>query len=296
MLGVRQWRHVALRHGAFCVSRQHKLCLWWLDYEKSLFFVGPSSKTPVTRKWPRAWLKARDGKFLLVLPPPFLASRAIPLLNLKKKGDCLHSTDDQRCLQSVNHKQFPIQMTQDNKHNKWLEILDFQPKLLWRRPTKILRERRRRRQQEAARKARRTLLSTVKATSSTQRPQTCTEAATKYDNYTANGAEEASERTPTADASRWGDQATLTVYSKIIFFDATIGSNGYTICTMHVKNSFPTDWGQPISLYTINRGRISSVGRTLDCRRGGRGFNSRGRTNTQGLKINWEMKVPYLFE
>ena len=94
----------------------------------------------------------------------------------------------------------------------------------------------------------------------------------------------------------WGDQATLTVYSKIIFFDATIGSNGYTICTMHVKNSFPTDWGQPISLYTINRGRISSVGRTLDCRRGGRGFNSRGRTNTQGLKINWEMKVPYLFE
>ena len=202
MLGVRQWRHLALRHGAFCVSRQHKLCLWWLDYEKSLFFVGPSSKTPVTRKWPRAWLKARDGKFLLVLPPPFLASRAIPLLNLKKKGDCLHSTDDQRCLQSVNHKQFPIQMTQDNKHNKWLEILDFQPKLLWRRPTKILRERRRRRQQEAARKARRTLLSTVKATSSTQRPQTCTEAATKYDNYTANGAEEASERTPTADASK----------------------------------------------------------------------------------------------
>ena len=95
---------------------------------------------------------------------------------------------------------------------------------------------------------------------------------------------------------RWGDQATLTVYSKIIFFDATIGSNGYTICTMHVKNSFPTDWGQPISLNTINRGKISSVGRTLDCRRGGRGFNSRGRTNTQGLKINWEMKVPYLFE
>ena len=30
---------------------------------------------------------------------------------------------------------------------------------------------------------------------------------------------------------RWGDQATLTVYSKIIFFDAAIGSNSYTICT-----------------------------------------------------------------
>ena len=35
-----------------------------------------------------------------------------------------------------------------------------------------------------------------------------------------------------------------------------------------------------------NRGRISSVGRALDCRAGGRGFDSRGRTNTQGLKNN----------
>ena len=50
---------------------------------------------------------------------------------------------------------------------------------------------------------------------------------------------------------RWGDQATLTVYSKIVF-DATIGSNNYTICTMHVKNIFPADWGQPISLYTMS--------------------------------------------
>ena len=32
-------------------------------------------------------------------------------------------------------------------------------------------------------------------------------------------------------------------------------------------------------------GRINSVGRALDCRQGGRGINSRGRTNTQGLKI-----------
>ena len=34
----------------------------------------------------------------------------------------------------------------------------------------------------------------------------------------------------------------------------------------------------------FDRGRISSVGRALDCRAGGRGFDSRGRTNTQGLK------------
>ena len=34
-----------------------------------------------------------------------------------------------------------------------------------------------------------------------------------------------------------------------------------------------------------NRGRISSVGRAFDCRTGGRGFESRGRTITQGLKM-----------
>ena len=33
-------------------------------------------------------------------------------------------------------------------------------------------------------------------------------------------------------------------------------------------------------------GRISSVGRAFDCRAGGRGFHSRGRTITQGLKIS----------
>ena len=33
-----------------------------VDYEQSLFFLGPSSKTPETRKRPCAWLKARDGR------------------------------------------------------------------------------------------------------------------------------------------------------------------------------------------------------------------------------------------
>ena len=37
--------------------------------------------------------------------------------------------------------------------------------------------------------------------------------------------------------------------------------------------------------FPLLHGRISSVGRALDCRAGGRGFDSRGRTNTQGLKI-----------
>ena len=38
-------------------------------------------------------------------------------------------------------------------------------------------------------------------------------------------------------------------------------------------------------LLLVNRGRISSVGKGLDCRAGGRGFDSWDRTNTQGLKM-----------
>ena len=101
------------------------------------------------------------------------------------------------------------------------------------------RERRRRRQQEAAHKGQRTSLSTAKATSSTQRPKTCTEAATKY---TITLQTELMKREKTdcrRFKKRWGDQAMLIVYSKIIFFDAAISSESYTICTMHVKNIFP---------------------------------------------------------
>ena len=48
------------------------------------------------------------------------------------------AADDQRIVMYYSwkaHEKFPIQMTQNNKHNKWAEILDFQPKLLWRTPT-----------------------------------------------------------------------------------------------------------------------------------------------------------------
>ena len=43
-----------------------------------------------------------------------------------------HSSSVNESLPSVNHEQFPTQMT--HKHNKWLQILaqkDFTPKLLW---------------------------------------------------------------------------------------------------------------------------------------------------------------------
>ena len=83
-------------------------CSSRVDYEQSLSFLGPSSKTPETREWPRAWLKARDGRgtkkerpFSSRAAPSFLASRgfaaqysrgrALPLLNLKKKRDCSQS-------------------------------------------------------------------------------------------------------------------------------------------------------------------------------------------------------------
>ena len=65
----------------------------------------------------------------------------------------VHQWIVKKCLRSVNHKQFPMQMTQNSKRNKWLEILageDFPPKLLWRTPTKIHLERRKRWQQETA--------------------------------------------------------------------------------------------------------------------------------------------------
>ena len=67
-----------------------------LDYEQSLFFLGPSSKTPETRKWPRAWLKARDGRGTFLVSRGFAAqrsrARALSLLNLKKKRDYSQST------------------------------------------------------------------------------------------------------------------------------------------------------------------------------------------------------------
>ena len=49
-----------------------------------------------------------------------------------------------------------MQMTQNNMHNNWLEILagkNFPPKIVWRKPVKIHLERTRRRQQEAAKQS-----------------------------------------------------------------------------------------------------------------------------------------------
>ena len=158
-----------------------------------------------------------------------------------KQGWCVYSLSMKQCLGSVNHKQFPMKMTQNNKHNKWWEILAGKDN-----PLKVLphgerrlkfHHKRRQQQQHWSRKTEGTSLSTAKATLSTQQPQTCTETATEYYNYTANEAE--GEGTPTAGASKSDEEiAMLAVYSKIIFFNATIGSNSYMMCTHNAHQEY----------------------------------------------------------
>ena len=209
MLGDCQWRHVALRHGAFA-------------FPGNIDFAADDHCIFMYYSW---------------------------------KAHVFYSSIKQ-CKQLVNHEQFPIEMTQNNEHNKWLEILDFQPKLLWRTPTKIHCERRKWRQQEAACKAQRTSYRHSKgnvvntATTNMYRgSKKILQLHCKWSRWR--------EGTPTADASKSDGeirqrlQVQFTV-KIIIFFDATIGSNSYTICTMHVKNIFLMDWGQPTSLYTMS--------------------------------------------
>ena len=59
-----------------------------VDYEQSLFFLGPSSKTPETRELSRAWLKARRAAALFSRVSRLRRVHSPSLLNLKKKRDC----------------------------------------------------------------------------------------------------------------------------------------------------------------------------------------------------------------
>ena len=130
------------------------------------------------------------------------------------KGCCVYSSSVKQCLPSVNHEQLPIQMTQYCKHSKCLQILaeeDFPLKLLWRTPIKIHRRVDQRRQP----RSREHRFSTAKAKSSTQWPQTSTEAATKYYNYIVIETDEEREhRLPTLPKATRLDQATRKVNSQ----------------------------------------------------------------------------------
>ena len=91
----------------------------------------------------------------------------------------------------------------------------------------------------------------------------CKEAATKYYNYTVNKADEEREhRLPMFQQNSFNRIRNelrrgiieRQVYSQNYpFFDATIGlgSKNYTICKIDMKSIFPTDWGQPVSLFTV---------------------------------------------
>ena len=186
MLGVRQWRHVALRNGAFCVSRQHRLCRWWPAHFHVLFM----------------------------------------------KGSCVYSSMKQ-CLQSVNHEQSHSDDT-EQQANKWLEILDFNQNSSGERRLKFIasgedddnkKPRAKHREHRLAQRRQRRQHSDHKHVQRQRRNTTVTlqMEPMKRGNIDRSRFEK-----------RWGDKATLTVYSKIVF-DSTIRSNRYTICTWYTS-------------------------------------------------------------
>ena len=112
--------------------------------------------------------------------------------------------------------------------------------------------------------AERTSLSTAKATPSAKKQSGYSDHKHGKEaayNYTANETDEEREhRLPTLQeyaATRIRNESNeerqrLKFTVKIIFFDATLGSKNYGIRKMHVNNIFPTNGGQPISLYTMS--------------------------------------------
>ena len=176
------------------------------------------------------------------------------------KGCCVYSSSVKQCLPSVNHEQFPIQMTQNCKHSKCLQILaekDFPLKLLGRTPIKIYRRADRRRQPRsrehrlAQRKQRRQHSDHERV--QRQRQNTTIAFWTKP------------MKRGNTDCRRFqkrGDwiRQRLKFTVKIIFFDAAIGSKNYALQEYLSKDS-----GQPIGLYTMsNNGFYSKLYFTMN--------------------------------
>ena len=204
ILGVRQWRHVVLRRRAFCVSRQHRLCSWWLGH-----FMYYSWKAHVfIHLWNNVYNRWITSNF------PFRWHRTASTTSGLKSSIFNRNSSGERRLKFIASGE-----DDDNK-----------PRAKYREHR--LSQRRQRRQHSDREHV--------------QRQQQKTTIILQMEPMKGGNTDCRRFK------KRWGDQATLTVYSKIIFFDATISSNSYTICIMHVKNIFPTDWGQPISLYTMS--------------------------------------------
>ena len=221
MLGVRQWRHVALRHGAFCVSGQHRLWRWWPAH--FMYFSWKAHVFYNIHLWNNVYNRWITSNF------PFRWHRTTSTTRGWKSPIFNRNSSGERRLKFVASGEDDDDKKPRAKHGEHR-----------------LAQRRQRRQHSDHKHVQR-----------------------QRQNTTITLQMEPMKRGNTncrRFKKRWGDQATLTVYSKIIFFDETIsGSNSYTICTIYIKNIFLTDWGQPISFYTMsNIGFYSKLYFTLN--------------------------------
>ena len=166
MLGVRQWRH-----GAFCVSKQHRLCRRWP--RRIFMYYSWKAVVLIHRLWNNVYQRWITNNFLCKWHRT--ASTTSSCKSSPRKIFHWNSSGERRW------KFIGEQILEDNCE------------------------------------AERTSLSTAKATSSIQRPQTCTEAATKYFNHTVNETDEEREhRLPTLPKVTRLDQATpLSLLSKL---------------------------------------------------------------------------------
>jgi len=76
-----------------------KMASFFKHYDQFLFFVSPSSESRETRKWPRAWLKARDGRGFSGCRPRF--SRLAALLLDACTCTLLTKSDERETARSI---------------------------------------------------------------------------------------------------------------------------------------------------------------------------------------------------
>ena len=154
ILGVRQWCHdVALRHGVFCVSTQHRL------------------------------VAAYQGTLSRCICEGLM---------------CLFIVCETMFTVGGYHKQFPMQMTQNNKHNKSVEKIFHQ-------------------NCSSSRKCRLKFIASGEDHHN-KKLRSCEHRNHKHVQKRGNTYCRCFKKW-------WGDQATLAAYSKIIFFKTTICSN-----------------------------------------------------------------------
>ena len=199
MLGVRQWRHVALRHGAFCVSRQHRLLRWWLAHFMSYSWKAHvySSMKQCLQRWITSYF-------------PFRWQRTTNTTSGWKSSIFNRNSFGERRLKFIASEEDDDNKKPCAKHREH-----------------HLPQRRQRRQHSDPNMYRGS--------------DKIIQLHCKWSRWR--------EGIPTVDASKSDGEI-----RQRLQFTVKLSSpiQRYTICTMHVKNIFPTDRGQPISLYTMS--------------------------------------------